>query len=538
MLVLPAAYAQTDVEATITSTNFDVKTKSIYAEMNYTPRSCGNYQIRFYLKTKRSGEQDPNQKTKTAISLDTAYSNIHGSRKISTYTDGNPSSPYSYKVLNLDRTSVGGYFLRFSLDAAHEDISSEDSAEICLQVFRTAYNCVACGVNYTDRAFTPNDVSADCPYQDDNPNNNDDLVACEKSGDQKNWWAWVQDPRDCNVYKVVKMPDGRWWFAQNLNYQQYINYNPGARQDASMPNMNKPIYFCPGPQGAGQNINPYYETGDNDRVKWGCHIYGALYPWKTIMALDGDGPDSAPQPVTHMATSKIRGVCPPGWYVPNDYDWGVMLNYAEGTPCAGKETAPSDNRTPPSNNCNHLTRIVNTVEPYSLIVTGTTDDDGGNSPAAVALNGMASVTGNDSVFFYRLGARASRALKANLNCGGPVLCDNDNTNNASYRWGLYTNGTGSTKFAYTRWAYSTNQGVDDFGFSVLPAGFRHSMGGGANGYFFGRGAYAIFASATAADNAGSIPVLRMFTYNEATVTRFFATRPNSLYSAFSVRCIK
>jgi len=92
------------------------------------------------------------------------------------------------------------------------------------------------------------------------------------------------DSRDGQVYKYVKIGT-QTWMAQNLNYQV----------DSS---------WC------------YDDSAAN------CSTYGRLYQWAAAMAIDTSynrafwkGADSA----------QHQGICPSGWHIPNDTEWGVLL---------------------------------------------------------------------------------------------------------------------------------------------------------------------------------------------------------------------
>jgi uncharacterized protein (TIGR02145 family) len=71
-------------------------------------------------------------------------------------------------------------------------------------------------------------------------------------------------------------------------------------------------------------------------------------------------------------------------------------------------------------------------------------------------------------------------------------------------------------------------GTDDYGFRVLPSGFRNYNGS----YFYDRGRYAYFWSSSAYD--GTRAWYRQFSYNRADVSRSNTNRSNG----FSVRCIR
>jgi uncharacterized protein (TIGR02145 family) len=41
----------------------------------------------------------------------------------------------------------------------------------------------------------------------------------QRTSGAKNWEAWIKDSRDNKYYRIIKMPDDKWWMAQNLNYR-------------------------------------------------------------------------------------------------------------------------------------------------------------------------------------------------------------------------------------------------------------------------------------------------------------------------------
>jgi uncharacterized protein (TIGR02145 family) len=86
------------------------------------------------------------------------------------------------------------------------------------------------------------------------------------------------DSRDEKVYKKVKI-GSQVWMAQNLNYAA-----PGSK-----------CY--------------------NDSIA-NCEKYGRLYNWSTAMASSAS---SASEP------SGVRGVCPYGWHLPSNAEWGALM---------------------------------------------------------------------------------------------------------------------------------------------------------------------------------------------------------------------
>ena len=84
------------------------------------------------------------------------------------------------------------------------------------------------------------------------------------------------DTRDGQKYRTVKMPDGKTWMAQNLNYQ---TANDSLRYPHSY-----------------------------------CEKYGRLYDWNT-------------------ATT----VCPSGWHLPSDAEWNSLFAAVGGWKTAGEK---------------------------------------------------------------------------------------------------------------------------------------------------------------------------------------------------------
>ncbi|MCL2100417.1 MAG: hypothetical protein FWH22_01740 [Fibromonadales bacterium] len=87
------------------------------------------------------------------------------------------------------------------------------------------------------------------------------------------------DSRDGKKYKTVKIGT-QTWMAQNLDYG-------GANDDIGMCYDKKP---------------------EN------CKKYGSLYSWDEAMK-----------------------VCPPGWHLPSDKEWQVLVDFAGGDEAAGKK---------------------------------------------------------------------------------------------------------------------------------------------------------------------------------------------------------
>jgi uncharacterized protein (TIGR02145 family) len=183
------------------------------------------------------------------------------------------------------------------------------------------------------------------------------------AGTETSATATFVDPRDGKSYKTVVMPDGRTWFAQNLNYTKDLTFNTYAYEANGKPFVtmhgseyasvsSAPAigsYWCPGVS----------ESVESDRST--CDIYGPLYTWETAMMVDGKYADetktssawdeswmsgnnynSGAPGVTPNADKNNarggtsvkgggRGICPMGWHVPTFREWAIMLDAVDGS---------------------------------------------------------------------------------------------------------------------------------------------------------------------------------------------------------------
>jgi uncharacterized protein (TIGR02145 family) len=169
--------------------------------------------------------------------------------------------------------------------------------------------------------------------------------------------ATFVDPRDGKSYKTVVMPDGKTWFAQNLNYTKDLIYNAYSYEVNGKPlisNENGGVlaigsYWCPPLYWVnGTSTLPVASGSEAD-----CRTYGALYTWETAMMVDGKYADDtkassawdeswvsgnyyvsgAPGSTANAAVNNARngrGICPKGWHVPTAREWAYMLDKVEG----------------------------------------------------------------------------------------------------------------------------------------------------------------------------------------------------------------
>ena len=75
--------------------------------------------------------------------------------------------------------------------------------------------------------------------------------------------------------------------------------------------------------------NLSYAAGNSwcyDNNSSNCDTYGRLYDWATIM--NGEF-------TSNEIPSGVQGICPPGWHIPSDGEWDILINYLGGSTVAG-----------------------------------------------------------------------------------------------------------------------------------------------------------------------------------------------------------
>jgi uncharacterized protein (TIGR02145 family) len=306
--------------------------------------------------------------------------------------------------------------------------------------------------------------SADCPDWQSSNEFTVTVFACSfTAGTVTGATATFTDPRDGKRYKTVVMPDGKTWFAQNLNYTKDLVYNAysheaNGKQFTSTDNGIPAIgsYWCPP---AGGSI----ASGDEAA----CRVYGAFYTWETVMMVDGKYANEAktnsmwdeswvsnnyynmgttPGTTTNADKNNARGgtsvkgggrgICPMGWHIPTDREWAQMLDKVEGN---------------------------------TTFTASQTDGNWWGTDAGKKLKSAATYTGTEP-------------------------------------------GNGAWQ------EHATTRGTDNYGFSAVPTGYRISDGS----QFLRRGIYADCWSSSVAN--GRVAWYRQFSYNNAQVARGFDSR--------------
>ena len=113
----------------------------------------------------------------------------------------------------------------------------------------------------------------------------------------KNLEAFIKDSRDGKSYRIVEMPDGKWWMAENLDFTE---------------NLIEETRF----------------VSKNE--------FGDFYSSKELRAVDKEFLCQKDTQgicirgkVSYRYTNTIQELCPEGWELPTSEDWANMLNIIE-----------------------------------------------------------------------------------------------------------------------------------------------------------------------------------------------------------------
>jgi uncharacterized protein (TIGR02145 family) len=160
----------------------------------------------------------------------------------------------------------------------------------------------------------------------------------------------LTDERDGNNYTAVKI-GSKWVMAQNLNYQKDLTWQANSNQPSTGSGQNTALigsFWCPGG----------YSSSTNSSTHASCDVWGALYSWETAMSFDGLGnwvenatyntgaANEENSKFNHGRTASGsgtggRGICPPNWHVPTDFEWGEILDAMESNGGTTHQTAPT-----------------------------------------------------------------------------------------------------------------------------------------------------------------------------------------------------
>ena len=126
---------------------------------------------------------------------------------------------------------------------------------------------------FTDATGCPGIGSLYCPYTGSDLYMDATHLCRQRTSGAQNWEAWIKDIRDSELYRIVLMPDNKWWLAQNLKYAK----------------AGYPAVGC---------------TPDE------C---GRAYPNTDVVAGSSAG-------------GNIQGICPANWLLPVNDNWTALKN--------------------------------------------------------------------------------------------------------------------------------------------------------------------------------------------------------------------
>jgi uncharacterized protein (TIGR02145 family) len=118
-----------------------------------------------------------------------------------------------------------------------------------------------------------------CPYTGSDLYNVAAYLCWQRSSGAKNWEAWIKDTRDNKLYRIVRMPDDKWWLGQNVRYA-------GAGEIVSVSGCTE------------ETCGRFYTYAQSNAAHGGSSGYG----------------------------ENKQGVCPPGWVLPINSDWQTFHN--------------------------------------------------------------------------------------------------------------------------------------------------------------------------------------------------------------------
>ncbi len=124
-------------------------------------------------------------------------------------------------------------------------------------------------------------------------------------------YGTMTDVRDSKEYKIVKIGD-QTWMAENLNYADSVT-------TASLKGKS---WCC-------------------FNVAKSCDVAGRHYTWAAAidsvkLVTDADNPRICGNGKTCILPDTVRGICPPGWHLPNNTEWNTLFMAVGGQSMAGK----------------------------------------------------------------------------------------------------------------------------------------------------------------------------------------------------------
>jgi uncharacterized protein (TIGR02145 family) len=117
-----------------------------------------------------------------------------------------------------------------------------------------------------------------CPYQGSDLYIDATHLCQQRASGAQNWEAWIKDARDSKLYRIILMPDNKWWLAQNVKYAGVGSAITGCTEDE-------------------------------------C---GRQYTWEQVYASYAGGSSGS--------SGNVQGICPSGWLLPVTYNYTTLTN--------------------------------------------------------------------------------------------------------------------------------------------------------------------------------------------------------------------
>ena len=161
-------------------------------------------------------------------------------------------------------------------------IVSSHAQPITTKTIAKANLTVTTASTFTDATGCPGIGSLYCPYTGSDLYMDANHLCLQRASGAKNWEAWIKDTRDNELYRIVLMPDTKWWLAQNVKLSSYNGTTTGVA-----------ISGCTKDDcGRGYTYAQAYAS------------YGGTSGWN----------------------ANVQGVCPPSWLLPITQDWQTFTN--------------------------------------------------------------------------------------------------------------------------------------------------------------------------------------------------------------------
>jgi uncharacterized protein (TIGR02145 family) len=85
-----------------------------------------------------------------------------------------------------------------------------------------------------------------CPYQENDLFIDASHLCQQRTSGAQNWEAWIKDTRDNELYRIVFMPDNKWWLAETMRYDaSNTQQSYKCPNDAQHTIYNYPSVACP-----------------------------------------------------------------------------------------------------------------------------------------------------------------------------------------------------------------------------------------------------------------------------------------------------